>query len=117
MSLGKVGGLAAMLCLVTGCDAGTTGKANADPAKASLDGALQAHGCAACHAADSTRVGPSMAAIAARYGPKAGDALLAAIKTGSDGKWGAAKMVPQSQVSEAEASNIAALVERIGPAE
>jgi cytochrome c len=62
------------------------------------------YGCAACHAVDSTVVGPSFKEVAAKYrGQSGADAQLAArIRNGSSGVWGPAPMPPNPTVADAD---------------
>jgi cytochrome c len=85
-------------------------------APAFADAALaQAKNCMACHAVDKKMVGPSYKDVAAKY---AGDGeavkkLAASIQKGSTpgkGNWGAVPMPANPQVSEAEATKLAAWV-------
>lgn len=72
-------------------------------------GLLDANGCSACHRVDSTFVGPAFAAIAARHRARADaqDYLAGKIRSGSVGVWGTIPMPPTSQLSEADAHDIA----------
>ncbi|MEO8741374.1 MAG: c-type cytochrome [Casimicrobiaceae bacterium] len=71
-------------------------------------------GCTACHSVDRPLVGPSFRAVAARYAPGgAGNAggtanarLLAKIKAGGAGTWGAVPMPPQAQVADPDARKV-----------
>lgn len=61
-----------------------------------------ANNCAACHAADMTMVGPSIAAVADKYGddPSAVPMLVQKVKEGGVGTWGQIPMPPHPQVSD-----------------
>jgi cytochrome c len=65
---------------------------------------VKKYGCAACHAVDSTVVGPSFKEVAAKYrGQSGADAQLAArIRNGSSGVWGPAPMPPNPTVPDAD---------------
>lgn len=85
-------------------------------APAFADAALaQAKNCMACHAIDKKMVGPSYKDVAAKY---AGDGeavkkLAASIQKGSTpgkGNWGPVPMPANPQVTEAEATKLAAWV-------
>jgi len=58
--------------------------------------------CSACHAPNAKLVGPSIADIAAKYKGQSGaqDKLMAKVKNGGSGVWGAIPMPPQSQLSD-----------------
>ncbi len=64
--------------------------------------------CRACHAMDTTKVGPPFRAIAARYrgDPDALAKLKRSMLDGSSGKWGAAPMPPNA-ITPAEADRFA----------
>lgn len=68
------------------------------PAQASLDKFKKAR-CNACHAVDSKRVGPSLQDIAARYQGQQGAAatLVAKVRSGGAGTWGAIPMTPNGE--------------------
>ncbi len=61
-------------------------------------------GCLACHGLTSKIVGPAFSDVAARYhGDAAADAkLVAKVKAGGAGTWGAVPMPAQTQVSDAD---------------
>ena len=62
------------------------------------------NGCAACHAPAAKMVGPSLADIANKYKGQA-DAvpkLMAKVKKGGAGAWGAIPMPAQDQLSDAD---------------
>lgn len=77
------------------------------------DAALaQKKNCMACHAVDKKLVGPAYKDVAAKYaGQKdAVDKLATKIIKGGSGVWGPVPMPANTQVSEAEAKQLAAWV-------
>jgi cytochrome c len=58
--------------------------------------------CVGCHAFKAKTMGPSFAAIAARYpdGPASMDALSRYIRYGSTGVWGPGRMPPHTELTE-----------------
>ena len=62
--------------------------------------------CSACHAPNAKLVGPSIAAIAAKYQGQGGaqEKLMAKVKNGGSGVWGAIPMPPQAQLSDEDRS-------------
>jgi cytochrome c len=58
--------------------------------------------CSACHAPNAKLVGPSIADIAAKYKGQNGaqEKLMAKVKNGGSGVWGAIPMPPQAQLSD-----------------
>jgi len=64
--------------------------------------------CLACHAVDHKVVGPAYKDVAAKYkGDKTAEAkLIAKVKKGGSGVWGAAAMPPNPQVSDADLKTI-----------
>jgi cytochrome c len=66
--------------------------------------------CMACHAVDRKLVGPSFKDVASRYTQKDVAQLAASIRKGGAGKWGPIPMPANPQVSEAEATALAAWV-------
>lgn len=72
----------------------------------------QKNNCLACHALDKKLVGPSYQDVAKKYAGQAGAeaALASRIKAGGSGKWGAIPMPAQAQLSDADASTLAAWV-------
>ena len=75
----------------------------ADPAAAA-----QKAGCMACHAMDKKLVGPAFKDIAAKYKGQA-DAeskLVAKLKAGGQGVWGAIPMPPQTQLKDEDARRL-----------
>jgi cytochrome c len=69
----------------------------------------QKKNCMACHAVDKKVVGPSYKDVAAKYaGQKdAADKLAAKIQKGGSGVWGPVPMPANTQVSAAEAKQLA----------
>lgn len=69
----------------------------------------QKNSCTACHAVDTKLVGPAYAEVAKKYkGQKNAEAtLIANIKKGGSGKWGAVPMPAQSALSDADAKTLA----------
>ncbi|MFM0620381.1 c-type cytochrome [Paraburkholderia nemoris] len=69
----------------------------------------QKYSCVSCHQPNVKVVGPSWNDIRARYGEDKGTAaqLVASIKDGSSGKWGAIPMPPQSRIPDADLQSIA----------
>ncbi len=66
--------------------------------------------CMNCHQMESKRVGPPFKAIAQRYAPVAAamaPVLARKIRSGGKGAWGEVGMPAMSQVSEAEAQQLA----------
>ncbi|MES2186513.1 MAG: c-type cytochrome [Pseudomonadota bacterium] len=69
----------------------------------------QKNNCLACHGVDHKIVGPAYQDIAKRYAGQA-DAqakLVASIKAGGAGKWGAIPMPAQAQLADADAQALA----------
>ncbi|MFM9970104.1 MAG: c-type cytochrome, partial [Burkholderiales bacterium] len=62
------------------------------------------HACTACHGLNSSLIGPSMRDIAGKYqGDKDAESkLLAKVKAGGAGAWGAVPMPPQSHIEESD---------------
>jgi cytochrome c len=97
------------LILMTG-SAFTINTAYADNSELQL--LLQKNNCLACHLIDKRKYGPMLKEVAEKY---AGDSaaiekLAAKIKAGGTGVWGEDIMPPQSQVTDADARQIAKLV-------
>ena len=67
------------------------------------------YSCVSCHGMTTKIVGPGYAEVAARYKDKVGgqDQLIAKIKHGGSGSWGAIPMPAQPQVSEEDVKTIA----------
>lgn len=63
---------------------------------------FKSENCSTCHAPNTKLVGPSIADIAKRYQGQneVMDKLMAKVKNGGSGIWGAIPMPPQSQLSE-----------------
>jgi cytochrome c len=76
-------------------------------ADANLDLA-QKSGCLACHAVDHKVVGPAYKDVAKKYaGDKGAEAkLVAKVKAGGSGVWGAIPMPPNAQVSDADVKKL-----------
>jgi S-disulfanyl-L-cysteine oxidoreductase SoxD len=66
------------------------------------------HACNACHVADRTVIGPGYVAIAKRYRGQAGatEKLIAKMRSGGAGAWGAMPMPPQPQLSDEDARRL-----------
>ncbi|WP_396436023.1 c-type cytochrome [Limnohabitans sp.] len=81
------------------------------PAFASAEIAKK-NACMSCHAAERKLVGPSYNDVAKKYaGQKDAAATLAkSIKAGGAGKWGPVPMPAQANLSEADASTLAAWI-------
>ena len=77
-----------------------------------INNLLAANACTACHGVKNKIVGPSFVEIAAKHKGKAdAQAYLAGkIKAGGSGVFGAVPMPPQPQLSDADASAIAAWI-------
>lgn len=75
----------------------------ASPAFANLQLA-QKYACVACHSVDKKIVGPAYKDVAKKYaGDKTAEAkLIAKVKAGGSGVWGAIPMPPHPQVSDAD---------------
>lgn len=72
----------------------------------------QDKGCMVCHDVATKKVGPAYKEVAAKYKGKA-DApakLVAKVKAGGSGVWGAVPMPPQTAVSEADLKKLVAWV-------
>lgn len=71
-------------------------------AETSLLEATKKNGCTACHAVDKKLLGPSFVDVANRYraDAKAPEKLVAKIKSGGGGVWGAIPMPPQAASKE-----------------
>lgn len=81
---------------------------SAIPAVADAD-LVKKFNCAACHAVDSKRLGPSLKEVAVKYnGDSSAAATLAKkIQVGGAGVWGQLPMPAQPQVSDADAKTLA----------
>ena len=64
--------------------------------------------CSACHAPNAKLVGPSIADIAAKYKGQSGaqEKLMAKVKNGGSGVWGAIPMPPQAQLSDEDRATL-----------
>lgn len=102
-------GLALML-IVSGCSGEQANKGQTSPLKQQLTERLRASGCAACHSVDSKGVGPSMTAVAERYGSSASDQVTASLRSGSQKRWGIGRMQAQPHLAQAEVDAIASMV-------
>jgi cytochrome c len=69
---------------------------------------VQKYGCVACHAVDKKVVGPSFKDVAAKYRNQAGaqKQLVAKVKNGGSGVWGAVPMPPNPTVPDADLNAI-----------
>jgi cytochrome c len=76
-------------------------------AQASEDMAKKA-GCTACHANDKKIIGPSYKDVAAKYkgDAKAEAALIAKVRKGGSGVWGAVPMPANAALSDADLKSI-----------
>ncbi len=74
-------------------------------------------GCMACHAVNNKIVGPAFKEIAEKYKgtSDAESYLIAKIKAGGSGVWGAVPMPPQSHVADADVAAIARWISAIAP--
>ena len=95
--------------LVAACVAAAAFAAIAPATAVASSELAQKNACLACHAVDKKLVGPAYQDVAAKYkGQKDAEAaLVASIKKGGSGKWGAAPMPPQVQLSDADAKALA----------
>jgi cytochrome c len=66
-------------------------------------------GCTACHSTDAKMVGPPFKEVAQKYkgDPVAIDKLVSSIRKGSQGKWGAVPMPPNTGVNDERAQALA----------
>ena len=63
--------------------------------------------CAACHAPAAKGVGPSITMVADKYkGQDVTAKLVAKVKNGGAGAWGAIPMPPHPQLSDADATSL-----------
>jgi cytochrome c len=96
---------------VEGVDTSSPGAAPASPprasAVASATGAAlaQTFACTACHGVSSSVIGPAFRDVARKYSgaPDAERALIAKLRAGGSGTWGAVAMPPQPQLAPAQA--------------
>lgn len=79
------------------------------PAGAKLAGQFA---CTACHGSDKAIVGPAFRDVAKKYRGQsdANAKLVAKVKAGGSGNWGAMAMPPQAHVSDADLKTIVAWV-------
>lgn len=84
-----------------------------DPAPAGLVEIIGSN-CMGCHEFKARAMGPSFAAMAARYpeNPATIDTLSRNIREGSSGMWGSASMPPHPELTEAQAHSIAQWIEK-----
>jgi cytochrome c len=84
----------------------------ATPAHLSGLDAARAAACTACHGVSETIVGPSFRDIAERYAGDgaAGQKLVAKVKAGGSGNWGAVPMPAQAQLDDADAGALVAWI-------
>ncbi len=68
--------------------------------------------CTACHATNAKLVGPSIVDIAKKYDGQSGamDKLMAKVKAGGSGVWGAIPMPPQAQLSDEDRKTLVSWV-------
>jgi cytochrome c len=99
-------GLAAL-----GTTQGHRAAAAADPHEAGRR-LVESGTCLSCHQVDRKSIGPAFTAVAQKYKGDAGATAYLArkIRSGGSGVWGNVMMPPHLQLSEAEASRIAAYV-------
>jgi|GEM_PF-213023 len=73
---------------------------------------LSSNACLGCHAIDGKLVGPSFREIAEHYkaDPQAQVTVAANIRNGGTGKWGQIPMPPMTNLSEAQAQQLAVFV-------
>jgi len=69
---------------------------------------FKSENCSACHAPNAKLVGPSIADIAAKYKGQSGaqEKLMAKVKRGGSGVWGAIPLPPQAQLSDEDRANL-----------
>lgn len=69
----------------------------------------QKNACMACHAVATKVVGPAYQDVAKKYKGQqdAETSVMASIKKGGSGKWGAVPMPPQAALSDADAKALA----------
>jgi cytochrome c len=101
------------------CLAGLLAALTAAHAADIADGArlAQAKNCLGCHRVDSKLVGPAYQSVATRHAgqPDAVDKLMLSIRKGSVRKWGAVPMPAQTQVTDAEARELAQWILSLKP--
>ncbi len=88
-----------------------SGASHAQTVPAGLTEKMQKNGCTGCHAIDKKSVGPAFKEVASRYkSDKAAQTkLVAKIKAGGSGVWGAIPMPPQS-IKDEEAKALVTLL-------
>lgn len=89
----------------------TSGEAAAPKAASTVSPAMelaQKSGCMACHGVNNKIVGPGFNEIQARYKdqPDAETRLVAKVKAGGQGVWGAVPMPPNSHLSDADLNTL-----------
>ena len=69
-------------------------------------------GCLGCHAIATKLVGPTYQDVAEKYAGQsdAKEKLVQSIRNGGVGRWGQMPMLPQAQLSEADAKKLAAWI-------
>ncbi|MDO5058055.1 MAG: c-type cytochrome [Lautropia sp.] len=85
------------------------GQAGGKQAPADAQALLEENACTACHQVDKKVVGPAFRDVAGRYAGQA-DALqqlMAHIRDGGSGRWGAVPMPPQPDISQADLETLA----------
>lgn len=89
----------------------TVASVTATPAMAN-EALAKSKNCMACHSVDKKLVGPSYKDVAAKFAKDKGavDMLATRIQKGSQGVWGAVPMPPNTNVSAAEAKELATWV-------
>ncbi|MFM0441114.1 cytochrome C [Paraburkholderia strydomiana] len=82
--------------------------AESDPDAIKAKAIANQHACFACHSIDKKLVGPAWRDVAVRYAgqPDIGKQLVAHIRGGSSGAWGAVPM-PPNQISVDDATVVA----------
>jgi cytochrome c len=71
----------------------------------------EAAGCLGCHAVSSRLVGPSYAEVADRYkGQDAAAKLVAKVRAGGEGGWGAVAMPPQTDIKDEDLKALVAWI-------
>ena len=103
----------AQICSGTGAQqvCASASSINQDAAK-KLVAMAGTKGCLACHAVDKQVVGPAWIDVAKKYAGKSNavDELAKAIKNGNQGIWGAVPMPAQTNLSDADAKQLAQMV-------
>jgi cytochrome c len=119
MKTGKKLSLGLLSCNKAWLLAATLSLISATAYAAAGDGAklVQERHCYGCHHINNALLGPSYTAIAARHRARKDimvEALAYKIIHGGAGSWGVVPMVPNEQVSEAEAKTIARWILELG---